>query len=140
MGYGHLGDGNLHLNISASSYDERLRQVIEPWVYEWTAGRRGSVSAEHGLGAMKAGCIGYSKPAAAVGVMRQMKAALDPRGILNPYKVRSCCCLGEESGRRRRVEGKVELQLGVWWWSGYPARCVPATTSGCWLLEEERFL
>lgn len=52
-----------------------------------TAQHRGSVSAEHGLGLMKAGCIGYSKPAAAVAVMRQVKAALDPRGILNPYKV-----------------------------------------------------
>jgi D-2-hydroxyglutarate dehydrogenase len=36
---------------------------------------------------MKAGCIGYSKPPAAVAVMRQVKAALDPRGIMNPYKV-----------------------------------------------------
>jgi hypothetical protein len=48
---------------------------------------RGSVSAEHGLGLMKAGCIGYSKPPAAVAVMRQIKAALDPHGIMNPYKV-----------------------------------------------------
>ena len=48
---------------------------------------RGSISAEHGLGLMKAGCIGYSKPSAAVAVMRQVKAALDPRGIMNPYKV-----------------------------------------------------
>ncbi|EFN52862.1 hypothetical protein CHLNCDRAFT_26350 [Chlorella variabilis] len=86
-GYGHLGDGNLHLNVSAPAYSEELRQQIEPFVYEWTAQHRGSVSAEHGLGLMKAGCIGYSKPAAAVAVMRQVKAALDPRGILNPYKV-----------------------------------------------------
>ena len=48
---------------------------------------RGSISAEHGLGLMKAACIGYSKPPVAVEVMRQIKAALDPRGILNPYKV-----------------------------------------------------
>ena len=48
---------------------------------------RGSVSAEHGLGLMKAGCIGYSKPPAAVAVMRAVKAALDPNGIMNPYKV-----------------------------------------------------
>lgn len=51
------------------------------------AQHRGSVSAEHGLGLMKAGCIGYSKPLPAVDLMRQIKAALDPRGILNPYKV-----------------------------------------------------
>ena len=48
---------------------------------------RGSVSAEHGLGLMKAACIGYSKPPAAVAAMRAVKAALDPRGILNPYKL-----------------------------------------------------
>ena len=48
---------------------------------------RGSVSAEHGLGLMKAACISYSKPPAAVAVMRAVKAALDPHGILNPYKV-----------------------------------------------------
>ena len=87
VGYGHLGDGNLHLNISAASYDERLRQQIEPFVYEWTAGHRGSISAEHGLGRMKADCIGYSKPPLAVDLMRQMKQVLDPSGILNPYKV-----------------------------------------------------
>jgi D-2-hydroxyglutarate dehydrogenase len=86
-GYGHLGDGNLHLNISAPSYSEELRQQIEPFVYEWTASHRGSVSAEHGLGFMKASCIGYSKPPAAVAVMRAVKAALDPNGILNPHKV-----------------------------------------------------
>ncbi len=81
------GDGNLHLNISAAGYDETLRQQIEPFVYEWTAGHRGSISAEHGLGLMKAECIGYSKPPLAVDLMRQVKAALDPQGILNPYKV-----------------------------------------------------
>lgn len=87
VGYGHLGDGNLHLNISVPSYDEEIRRKIEPWVYEWTAAVRGSVSAEHGLGAMKAGAIGYSKTPAAVATMRAIKAALDPRGIMNPYKV-----------------------------------------------------
>lgn len=51
------------------------------------AQHRGSVSAEHGLGLMKASCIGYSKPPAAVAVMRAVKAALDPHGIMNPYKV-----------------------------------------------------
>ncbi len=56
-------------------------------MYERTAAQRGSVSAEHGLGLMKAGCIGYSKPDLAVHLMRQVKHAFDPHGILNPYKV-----------------------------------------------------
>ncbi|KAL4854460.1 D-2-hydroxyglutarate dehydrogenase [Chlorella vulgaris] len=78
-GYGHLGD--------VPGYSKEICEQIEPYVYEWTAQHRGSVSAEHGLGLMKAGCIGYSKPPAAVAVMRQIKAALDPHGIMNPYKV-----------------------------------------------------
>lgn len=87
VGYGHLGDGNLHLNISAPRYDAALEAVIEPWVYQYTADKRGSVSAEHGLGVMKAPVIGYSKPPPVVRVMRDIKRALDPQGILNPYKV-----------------------------------------------------
>jgi D-2-hydroxyglutarate dehydrogenase len=87
VGYGHLGDGNLHLNISVPQYDESLRQVIEPWVYEWTSNVKGSVSAEHGLGAMKASAIGYSKSPIAVDTMRLIKNTLDPQGIMNPYKV-----------------------------------------------------
>ena len=58
FGYGHLGDGNLHLNVSAPRYDDAIQERLEPWVYEWTAAQRGSVSAEHGLGRMKAECIG----------------------------------------------------------------------------------
>ena len=58
LGYGHLGDGNLHLNVSTARYDSAVLARLEPWVYEWTAARRGSISAEHGLGRMKAECIG----------------------------------------------------------------------------------
>ena len=56
-------------------------------MYEWIAARRGSVSAEHGLGQMKAHAIGYSKPPEAIAMMRRLKALLDPNGILNPGKV-----------------------------------------------------
>ncbi|CAI5489134.1 unnamed protein product [Closterium sp. Naga37s-1] len=87
VGYGHLGDGNLHLNISAPSYDDKLLERIEPFVYEWVAGRQGSVSAEHGLGLMKANAIHYSKDPQAVAVMKRVKALFDPNGILNPYKL-----------------------------------------------------
>lgn len=87
MGYGHLGDGNLHLNISAPKYDEKLLARIEPFVYEWTASHKGSVSAEHGLGFMKADAIYYSKPSEAVQLMAKFKTLLDSNGILNPYKV-----------------------------------------------------
>ncbi|XP_058700489.1 D-2-hydroxyglutarate dehydrogenase, mitochondrial isoform X1 [Poecile atricapillus] len=86
VGYGHLGDGNLHLNITAESYSHSLLDAIEPFVYEWTAGCSGSISAEHGLGFKKKQFIQYSKPRQAVVLMQQFKAMLDPKGILNPYK------------------------------------------------------
>lgn len=53
VGYGHLGDGNLHLNVTSSVYNERLFNLIEPFIYEWTRQHNGSVSAEHGLGLKK---------------------------------------------------------------------------------------
>ena len=88
MGYGHLGDGNLHLNVSSpTGYHPALLRLIEPFVYEFTADARGSVSAEHGVGAMKPNELSYSKPREAIEIMRGVKAMLDPRGILNPYKV-----------------------------------------------------
>uniref|UniRef100_A0A8C5JRS7 D-2-hydroxyglutarate dehydrogenase, mitochondrial n=1 Tax=Junco hyemalis TaxID=40217 RepID=A0A8C5JRS7_JUNHY len=86
VGYGHLGDGNLHLNITAESYSHSLLEAIEPFVYEWTARCSGSISAEHGLGFKKRHFIHYSKPHEAVLLMQQFKAMLDPKGILNPYK------------------------------------------------------
>jgi D-2-hydroxyglutarate dehydrogenase len=86
-GYGHVGDGNLHLNISAPSYKSEYLELIEPFVYEYIAGLRGSISAEHGLGLMKGRHIHYSKSAVAVNLMRQIKQQFDPNGILNPYKV-----------------------------------------------------
>ncbi|XP_066393473.1 probable D-2-hydroxyglutarate dehydrogenase, mitochondrial isoform X1 [Miscanthus floridulus] len=87
LGYGHLGDGNLHLNIVSSKYDDNTLGRIEPFVYEWTSAQRGSISAEHGLGLMKAEKIHYSKSPEAVQLMASIKKLLDPNWILNPYKV-----------------------------------------------------
>ncbi|NWS40088.1 D2HDH protein, partial [Probosciger aterrimus] len=87
VGYGHLGDGNLHLNITAESYNHSLLDAIEPFVYEWTARYNGSISAEHGLGFKKKQFIQYSKPKEAIHLMQHFKAMLDPKGILNPYKM-----------------------------------------------------
>lgn len=80
------GDGNLHLNIVSPAKDPALLAVIEPFVYEWTASCHGSISAEHGLGLKKRNYIYYSKPNQAVALMGDIKAMLDPKGILNPYK------------------------------------------------------
>ncbi|KAJ7944214.1 D-2-hydroxyglutarate dehydrogenase, mitochondrial-like [Quillaja saponaria] len=87
VAYGHLGDGNLHLNVSSPQYDDKILAQIEPFVYEWTSKYRGSISAEHGLGLMKANEILYSKSVETVQLMASIKKLLDPREILNPYKV-----------------------------------------------------
>ncbi|KAI3747728.1 hypothetical protein L6452_10339 [Arctium lappa] len=87
VGYGHLGDGNLHLNVSTPQYDDAILAQIEPFVYEWTSRHHGSISAEHGLGLMKAEKIYYSKSSGTVQLMASIKKLLDPSGILNPYKV-----------------------------------------------------
>ena len=89
-GFGHLGDGNLHLNIYTPgrfNKDPAVLAAIEPFVYEWIAERRGSISAEHGLGVMKPAFLRMSKSESMIELMRGIKGLLDPNGILNPYKV-----------------------------------------------------
>lgn len=143
-GFGHLGDGNLHLNIHTPgvfhkaslghlpllwptggsrplarlmyphqvSFDHPLpyphhvnldssppslmypshqvdavQDAIEPYVFEWIAERRGSISAEHGVGVMKPPFLHMSKSAGMIDMMRGIKNMLDPNGILNPHKV-----------------------------------------------------
>lgn len=81
------GDCNLHLNVVTSGYDGELSRLIESFVYGWTSEHRGSVSAEHGIGVMKTQYLGHSKSRPAVDLMRSLKNTMDPKGILNPYKV-----------------------------------------------------
>ncbi|KAG0369811.1 hypothetical protein BC939DRAFT_445903 [Gamsiella multidivaricata] len=86
VGFGHIGDGNLHLNIAAKGYSEKVVNVIEPYVYEWTSKHAGSVSSEHGLGLFKAPHLHYSKSPSMISMMRRIKDMIDPNGIMNPYK------------------------------------------------------
>lgn len=87
IGYGHVGDGNVHLNIAAPKLSSNLISLIEPFVYEYVMQRKGSISAEHGLGLMKAHYLPMAKDPVSLAVMHRIKDALDPNGILNPYKV-----------------------------------------------------
>ncbi|SCV25662.1 probable D-lactate dehydrogenase AIP2 [Fusarium fujikuroi] len=86
LGYGHMGDSNLHLNIPVRRYDPAVEKALEPWVYEWIQKRSGSISAEHGLGIAKKKFIGYSRDDTTIGLMKQIKNLFDPNGIMNPYK------------------------------------------------------
>ncbi|CAK7227763.1 D-lactate ferricytochrome c oxidoreductase [Sporothrix bragantina] len=86
VGYGHMGDANLHLNIAVRRYDDAVEKALEPFVYEWISKRQGSISAEHGLGLAKKKFIGYSRNDTLVGLMKQIKNTFDPNGIMNPYK------------------------------------------------------
>lgn len=86
-GYGHLGDSNIHLNITSEKFEKSLQNKIEPFVYEWVAKHNGSVSAEHGIGFKKRDYLHYSKTNEAIGIMSEIKKLFDPKGILNPYKV-----------------------------------------------------
>jgi len=86
--FGHLGDGNLHLAVQVpSECANSSRQIVEACVYEPLAEFKGSVSAEHGIGLEKKPWLTISRSPEEIALMRTMKAALDPRGILNPGKV-----------------------------------------------------
>ncbi|KAJ8605462.1 hypothetical protein CTAYLR_003321 [Chrysophaeum taylorii] len=90
-GYGHLGDSNLHLNVVAAGDDENanyeLAAVLEPWIFDRVLELNGSISAEHGLGQSKNSLLSRAKSPAMLALMRKLKHTMDPRHILNPYKV-----------------------------------------------------
>jgi FAD/FMN-containing dehydrogenase len=83
--FGHLGDGNLH--VIAGVGDAGAKQEVEQLVYSPLAAIGGSVSAEHGIGLQKRAYLALSRSPAELAVMRAMKTALDPRGILNRGKI-----------------------------------------------------
>ncbi|KAK9710383.1 D-lactate ferricytochrome c oxidoreductase [Basidiobolus ranarum] len=87
VGFGHIGDGNIHLTVFAKEFDPKVKSLIEPYIYEWTSQYRGSIAAEHGLGIKNSEFIKYSKSPAMVNMMGQIKNVIDPNGIMNPYKV-----------------------------------------------------
>jgi FAD/FMN-containing dehydrogenase len=86
--FGHLGDGNLHIAVPVQPEDYlRLRPTIEQQVYAPLAAFQGSVSAEHGIGLEKKPYLHISRSEPELALMRSLKTALDPQGILNPGKI-----------------------------------------------------
>lgn len=87
--FGHIGDGNLHYNLSFPGVLPSAEQIrnANSIVYALLDELGGSISAEHGLGQMKRDEITRHKSAVEMDMMRAIKKALDPKGIMNPGKV-----------------------------------------------------
>jgi FAD/FMN-containing dehydrogenase len=90
--FGHLGDGNIHYNIAQPVGADKA-EFLSRWnevnaaVFAVVAKHGGSISAEHGIGVMKRDLLPKVKDPVAYDLMRTLKRALDPQGILNPGKV-----------------------------------------------------
>jgi FAD/FMN-containing dehydrogenase len=90
--FGHLGDGNIHFNISQPVGADK-QAFLARWdeaneiVHGLVAAMGGSISAEHGIGVLKRELLAKVKDPVSFDVMRAIKQALDPKGILNPGKV-----------------------------------------------------
>jgi D-lactate dehydrogenase (cytochrome) len=90
--FGHIGDGNVHFNLTQPVGADRQAFLAE-WqrmnviVHDVVAALDGSISAEHGIGRLKAGELARTKPPLELELMRRIKAAIDPAGLMNPGKV-----------------------------------------------------
>jgi D-lactate dehydrogenase (cytochrome) len=91
VAYGHLGDGNLHINLSpAKGADEALLAAadqVRRAVHDLVAGYGGSISAEHGIGQLKIAELQRYEDPVALALMHSIKSTIDPLGIMNPGKV-----------------------------------------------------
>jgi FAD/FMN-containing dehydrogenase len=90
--FGHMGDGNLHYNISrpVNGDDAAFLALYRPMnkaVHDVVRSLNGSISAEHGIGQLKRDELIATAPPMAIDLMRRVKAAFDPAGIMNPGKV-----------------------------------------------------
>jgi len=90
--FGHIGDGNLHLNIlkpedmAKEDFFEKCQQVNK-WVFEIVERYEGSVSAEHGVGMTKKPYLQYTRSEAEIAYLKGIKKVFDPNGIINPGKI-----------------------------------------------------
>ena len=93
VNFGHLGDGNLHYNVQApdggdaAAFLRDHEEEVNALVYESVARFDGSISAEHGVGSLKVEQLEQHKSPVALGMMRAIKQALDPRNLMNPGRV-----------------------------------------------------
>jgi len=85
--FGHIGDGNIHFAITVPNASADDHDKVEQCVYEPLQPHGGSVSAEHGIGLEKKAFLPISRSDSEIALMRRLKQALDPNGILNPGKI-----------------------------------------------------
>jgi FAD/FMN-containing dehydrogenase len=87
MSVAHLGDGNVHFTVFPTRGDPALADQVVTLIEDTVRGLGGTFSAEHGVGLSKKASMARQKDPVALDVMRALKAALDPQGIMNPGKV-----------------------------------------------------
>lgn len=90
--FGHIGDGNLHLNILKPidlENEEFFKKCINvnKWVFDIVEKYKGSVSAEHGVGIVKKDYLQYTRSAEEISLMKGIKLVFDPKGLMNPGKI-----------------------------------------------------
>jgi FAD/FMN-containing dehydrogenase len=92
ISFGHMGDGNLHYNISQPIGADK-EAFLDRWVevnksvHDIVRAYNGSISAEHGIGQLKRKELSETKSPVALDLMRRIKKSFDPAGIMNPGKV-----------------------------------------------------
>jgi FAD/FMN-containing dehydrogenase len=93
VNFGHLGDGNLHYNVQAPAgadgpaFLKNHEDEVNTWVFDQVKAFNGSISAEHGIGSLKADKLSHYKDPTALAMMKAIKQALDPQNIMNPGRV-----------------------------------------------------
>ena len=93
VNFGHLGDGNLHYNVQAPAgadgpaFLQNHEDEVNTWVFDQVKAFNGSISAEHGIGSLKAEKLSHYKDPTALAMMKAIKQALDPHNIMNPGRV-----------------------------------------------------
>ena len=85
--YGHLGDGNLHITAAQPGFGPDFAHHVDEVVYPLVASEGGSISAEHGIGTHKRDWLHLMRTPSELALMRRIKAAFDPNGIMNPGKL-----------------------------------------------------
>lgn len=85
IGYGHIGDGNIHINICLKPGQNV--EIKDQIVFEEVVSKKGSISAQHGVGIYKPKHLPMQKSQTILNIYKEIKKIFDPNGIMNPYKV-----------------------------------------------------